>query len=54
MLFRSAVDGPMINQLNLDEHAPKEKFSAKTELVYDKAIASAKAVFDKAKIADLI
>lgn len=49
-----AVDGPMISQLNLVEQAPKEKFSVKTEQAYEKAIAQAKNVFDKAKIADLI
>ncbi len=49
-----AVDGPMISQLNLVEQAPKEKFSTKTEQTYEKAIAQAKIVFDRAKIADLI
>ena len=49
-----AVDGPMISQLHLVEQAPKEKFSVKTEQTYEKAIAQAKAVFDRAKIADLI
>jgi DNA-binding IscR family transcriptional regulator len=49
-----AVDGPMISQLHLVEQAPKEKFSVRTEQTYEKAIAQAKAVFDKAKIADLI
>ena len=49
-----AVDGPMISQLHLVEQAPKEKFSARAEQTYEKAIAQAKAVFDKAKIADLI
>lgn len=49
-----AVDGPMINQLHLSEQAPKVKFSGKAEQVYDKAIAQAKGVFDRAKIADLI
>ncbi len=49
-----AVDGPMISQLHLVEQAPKEKFSTKTEQTYEKAIAQAKTVFDRAKIADLI
>ena len=49
-----AVDGPMTNQLNLIEQAPKEKFCAKAEQVYERAIAQAKSVFDKAKIADLL
>ena len=49
-----AVDGPMISQLDLTEQTGGEKFSAKTEQIYEKAIAQAKSVFEKAKIADLI
>ena len=49
-----AVDGPMTNQLGLKEQAPKEKFCVKTELAYQKAVAQAKSVFEKTKIADLI
>ena len=49
-----AVDGPMINQLNLVEQAPKVKFALKAEQAYGKAIAQAKAVFEKTKLADLI
>ena len=49
-----AVDGPMTNQLELVEQAPKEKFSAKAEAVYQRAINQAKAVFDKAKIGDMV
>jgi len=49
-----AVDGPMISQLNLVEQAPKEKFSAKTERAYEKAIAQAKGIFEKTKISDLM
>lgn len=49
-----AVDGPMISQLSLVEQAPKEKFSSRTEQTYEKAVAQAKGVFDRAKIADLI
>ena len=49
-----AVDGPMVSQLNLKEQAPKEKFSARSEQAYEKAIAQAKAVFEKAKLADLL
>lgn len=49
-----AVDGPMTSQLNLVEQAPKEKFSTETERIYEKAIAQAKAVFEKAKLSDLI
>jgi DNA-binding IscR family transcriptional regulator len=49
-----AVDGPMACQLDLKEMAPKEKFSTKAEKVYEKALAQARSVFDKAKLSDLI
>lgn len=49
-----AVEGPMSNQLNLAEQAPKEKCCAKIEKVYDKAIAETKAIFAKAKLSSLL
>ena len=49
-----AVDGPMVNQLNLAEHAPREKFSAKTEKAYGKAIAQAKSILEKTKLSRLL
>ena len=49
-----AVDGPVSNQLNLIEQAPKEKFCVKAEQAYEKALAQAKSVFEKTKIADLL
>ena len=49
-----AVDGPVSNQLHLTEQAPKEKFCVKAEQTYEKALAQAKAVFEKTKIADLL
>ena len=49
-----AVEGPIINQLNLIEQAPKEKFAAKADQAYDKAIAAAKGVFERTKLADLL
>ena len=49
-----AVDGPMISQLNLAEHAGRDKFAQRTERTYEKAIAAAKSVFDKAKLSDLL
>ncbi|MHC4293087.1 MAG: RrF2 family transcriptional regulator [Planctomycetota bacterium] len=49
-----AVDGPMTGQLDLKEMAPKEKFSTKAEKVYERALAQARGVFDKAKLSDLI
>ncbi len=49
-----AVDGPMVSQLDLAEQTHKEKFSVKVEQIYEKAIAQARSVFEKAKLADLI
>jgi Rrf2 family protein len=49
-----AVDGPMTNQLNLEEQIPDKKFTDKIEVVYGKAIAQAKAVFEKTKFDTLI
>ena len=49
-----AVEGPMVNQLNLKEQAPREAFGKKAEQAYEKAINQAKAVFKKTKLADLL
>jgi len=49
-----AVEGPLVSQLDLAEQAPKEKFGAKAEQVYAKALASAKAVFTKTKLSDIL
>jgi Rrf2 family protein len=49
-----AVDGPMASQLDLTELAPKEKFSGRAEQAYAKAIAQARAVFEKTKLSDLV
>jgi Rrf2 family protein len=49
-----AVEGPMINYLNLTEQARGVKFAAKAEQVYEKALSSARSIFEKAKIADLL
>lgn len=49
-----AVEGPIINQLNLVEQAPKEKFSSKTEQAYERALQQAKSVFEKTKLTDLL
>jgi Rrf2 family protein len=49
-----AVDGPMVSHLNLYEHARGEKFSNRAQKVYEKAIAQAKSVFEKAKLSDLL
>ena len=49
-----AVDGPMTNQLNLEEQITDKKFTDKIESVYGKAIAQASAVFEKTKFNTLI
>ena len=49
-----AVDGPMISQLNLVEQTGREKFSVKTEQIYERALAQVRSTFDKAKLADLV
>jgi len=49
-----AADGPMVSQLDMAEHAGGERFSVKAEQAYGKAIAQAKAVFEKTKLADLV
>ena len=49
-----AIDGPMVERLNLVEQAPKEKFSSKAEQAYDKAIAQVITVLEKTKLADLL
>ena len=49
-----AVDGPLTNQLNLAEHAGREKFATRAEASYAKALAQARGVFDKTKLSDLL
>lgn len=49
-----AVEGPMINQLDLIVQAPKEKFSAKAEQIYERALSQAKGIFSKTKLSDLM
>ena len=49
-----AVDGPMVSQLNLAEQTKREKFSLRIEQTYAKAIAQARAVFEKTKLSDLL
>ena len=49
-----AVEGPMVSNLNLTEQAPREKFSGRAEQAYKKAIAQARSVFEKTKVADLV
>ena len=49
-----AVEGPMIGQLDLAEQTGGEKFGLKVEQVYEKAVAQARAILEKAKISSLI
>jgi Rrf2 family protein len=49
-----AVDGPMVNQLHLAEHAKKEKSATKIEKTYDKAIDASKAVFKKVTLSEIM
>jgi len=49
-----AVDGPMVSQLHLAEHARGERFAARVEQTYSKAIAQSRAVFEKAKLVDML
>ena len=49
-----AVDGPMVSQLSLAEQTRGEKFSVRAEQIYEKAIAQARAVFEKVKLSSLV
>lgn len=49
-----AVEGPMVGRLDLTEQAKGDKFAIKAEKTYQKAIAQAKAVFEKAKLSTLL
>ncbi|MFC1765926.1 RrF2 family transcriptional regulator [Planctomycetota bacterium] len=49
-----AVDGPMSGELNLQEHAKRDKYAIKADKTYAKAIESARSVFQKAKISALL
>ncbi len=49
-----AVDGPMTSQLNIAEQSSGEKFSVRAEQLYEKAVAQAKNVLEKAKLSSLL
>ncbi|MGD9110374.1 MAG: Rrf2 family transcriptional regulator [Phycisphaerales bacterium] len=49
-----AVDGPLAGHYALFDPPAKGKFSNKVESVYGKAINQAKAVFEKAKMSELL
>jgi Rrf2 family protein len=49
-----AVDGPITGQLNITEQARRDKFSIRAEQVYEKAVAQAKNILEKAKLSSLV
>lgn len=49
-----AVDGPITNYLNLTEQAPGEKFGAKAQKTYGRAIAQARSILEKTKVSTLL
>jgi len=49
-----AVDGPMMGQLSLAVLAKGDKFSARVDKTYEKAIAQARSFFDKVKLSTLL
>jgi len=49
-----AVDGPMVSQLNLAEQTRRLRFSVRADKIHEKAIAQARAVFEKAKLSNLL
>ena len=49
-----AVDGPLVSQMNLTELTRKEKFGLKADKLCEKATNQARAVFNQAKLSDLL
>jgi len=49
-----AVDGPLTGELSLADQAGNEPYSVRAEQVYNKAIATAKGVFERAKLSNLL
>lgn len=49
-----AVDGPMVSRMNLAEQTRRAKFSVRADKIYEKAIAQARAVFEKVKLSNLL
>ena len=49
-----AVDGPLTGELNLSEQTGRDRYSAKAEQTYNKAISQARSVFQKAKLSTLL
>lgn len=49
-----AVDGPLTGELSLADQAGNDPYGVRAEKVYNKAISTAKGVFEKAKLANLL
>ena len=49
-----AVDGPLVNQMNLAEYTKKGKFGVRADRICEKAVAQVRAVFNQAKLSDLL
>ena len=49
-----AVDGPLTGELSLSDQAGRDKYGQRAEQVYNKAIATAKGVFEKTKLSSLL
>ncbi len=49
-----AVEGPIVSDLMMTEHAPRDKFCIKAEKVHENATAVAKRVLKSTKLSDLI
>jgi len=49
-----AVDGPLTGQLSLAEQTRGEELGVKAERIYEKAVAQARTILEKAKLSSLI
>ena len=49
-----AVEGPIANNFSLRSHLPKNKFAAKTDRVFERALAEAVKVLKNTKLSDLV
>jgi len=49
-----AVDGPLTGELHLPKRTKNDKYAAKVQQTYNRAIAQAKSAFQKAKLSNLL
>jgi Rrf2 family protein len=49
-----AVDGPLVSQLNLEEHSRRDKFCTRSEKSYEQGLNAARAVYQKVKLSNLL